>query len=390
MRLGVRKEAKDRATHSRFLLRGSSNSRELNVVLSTLMVRRKKDDVLHQLPAKLRQKVLLDVDSKSLAALQKQMETMSFATDTLFGAQERETASLASSVKNQVWFQLFRDVGRAKLPSIIEYVLEHLGDEDVGEKFLVFAHHKDVVAGICAALSSNKKPYICIDGTTPPGRRQPLVDTFQSDPKCRVAVLSILAAGTGLTMTAASFVLFAELYYNPGAMLQAEDRAHRIGQRSTVVVHYLVAKGTIDEQIFRLLNRKIAVLGETLDGVVGERLELAPGSQGEIHRKRAEEQLLNASQDDFVKDLLAMVQRGAASQDDVADAVFPAPVHEENMDADAALKAFLLAKSAAQAAPAEPVAALPAAPVNADEVLLRVRQRDTSANKFATFGFGGK
>ena len=70
------------------------------------------------------------------------------------------------------------------------------GEESTGPKFLVFAHHKDVIAGICKALAENKTDFICIDGGVPSGRRQDLVDHFQTDAKCRVAVLSILAAGT--------------------------------------------------------------------------------------------------------------------------------------------------------------------------------------------------
>jgi SWI/SNF-related matrix-associated actin-dependent regulator 1 of chromatin subfamily A len=76
------------------------------------------------------------------------------------------------------------------------------------------------------------------------------VKQFQTDDTCRIAVLSITAAGTGLTFTAANCVIFAELYWNPGHLRQAEDRAHRIGQKSSVTVQYLIGAGTIDEIIW--------------------------------------------------------------------------------------------------------------------------------------------
>jgi hypothetical protein len=63
----------------------------------------------------------------------------------------------------------------------------------------------------------------------------------------RAAVLSITAAGTGLTLHAAASVVFAELFWNPGQLQQAEDRAHRLGQKASVEVKYLVAKGTLDD-----------------------------------------------------------------------------------------------------------------------------------------------
>lgn len=64
----------------------------------------------------------------------------------------------------------------------------------------------------------------------------------------------------GLTFTAASHVVFAELYWNPGHIKQAEDRAHRIGQTSSVNVHYLIAKGTFDTVMWAMLNRKVPLL----------------------------------------------------------------------------------------------------------------------------------
>lgn len=72
---------------------------------------------------------------------------------------------------------------------------------------------------------------------------------------CLCVCLSFLQQG--LTLTAASHVVFAELYWNPGHMKQAEDRAHRIGQTASVNVHYLIAKGTFDTVMWAMLNRKV-------------------------------------------------------------------------------------------------------------------------------------
>ena len=96
--------------------------------------------------------------------------------------------------------------------------------------------------------------------------RQAAVARFQSDASVRAAVLSLRAAGQGLTLTAASTVVFAELDVTPGLMLQAEDRVHRIGQQEAVNIHYLVARGTLDERVWRMVERKHSVLGRTLDG----------------------------------------------------------------------------------------------------------------------------
>ena len=79
---------------------------------------------------------------------------------------------------------------------------------------------------------------------------------FQTDDNVRVALLSITAANSGLTLTAAQLVVFAELFWNPGILTQAEDRAHRIGQTDSVTVQYLVASG-------------ILYCGENLNWIVG-------------------------------------------------------------------------------------------------------------------------
>ncbi|KRZ94599.1 SWI/SNF-related matrix-associated actin-dependent regulator of chromatin subfamily A-like protein 1 [Trichinella sp. T8] len=87
-----------------------------------------------------------------------------------------------------------------------------------------------------------------------------LCDDFQACDKIRVALLSITAASTGLTLTSARLVVFAELFWNPGILVQAEDRAHRVGQLNSVLIIYLVAKGTADDNIWTMIKKKLEIL----------------------------------------------------------------------------------------------------------------------------------
>lgn len=90
------------------------------------------------------------------------------------------------------------------------------------------------------ALKKKKYSFVRIDGNVEIKERQDAVDRFQTDEKIMVALLSIAAAGVGLTLTASNTVIFAELHWTPGMLIQAEDRAHRIGQKNCVNCHYLI------------------------------------------------------------------------------------------------------------------------------------------------------
>ena len=96
---------------------------------------------------------------------------------------------------------------------------------------------------IAHVLDKNETHFIRIDGSTSSNMRKHYCDAFQTDDNVRVALLSITAANAGITLTAAHLVVFAELFWNPGILTQAEDRAHRIGQTDSVTVQYLVATG---------------------------------------------------------------------------------------------------------------------------------------------------
>jgi SWI/SNF-related matrix-associated actin-dependent regulator 1 of chromatin subfamily A len=114
----------------------------------------------------------------------------------------------------------------------------------------VFAHHKNVLDGIEKFIrgASDLPGYIRIDGSTPVDQRQEYVNQFQHDDDCRVALLSITAAGMGITLHAAAHVVFAELHWTPAYLAQAEDRVHRIGQRSHCLIHYVLARNTLGQQ----------------------------------------------------------------------------------------------------------------------------------------------
>uniref|UniRef100_M1A0E0 Chromatin remodeling complex subunit n=1 Tax=Solanum tuberosum TaxID=4113 RepID=M1A0E0_SOLTU len=133
-------------------------------------------------------------------------------------------------------------------------------------KFLIFAHHQSMIDSIHEYLLKKKVGCIRIDGSTPSALRQDLVTDFQEKETIKAAVLSIRAGGVGLTLTAASTVIFAELSWTPGDLIQAEDRAHRIGQVSSVNVCYLLANDTVDDIIWDVVQSKLDNLGQMLDG----------------------------------------------------------------------------------------------------------------------------
>merc|ERR1719375_2183466 len=165
--------------------------------------------------------------------------------------------------KHRLLMQMYVQTAEAKVAPVSEYVEDLISG---GCKFLVFGHHIFMLDALEAVAVRSKARYIRIDGSVSAAERHRRVKEFQEDEGVRVAVLGLLAAGVGITLTAASTVVFAELHWTPGVIVQAEDRAHRIGQKSSVNVHYLVASGTIDDIIWPCVSRKVEVVSAMCDG----------------------------------------------------------------------------------------------------------------------------
>lgn len=176
------------------------------------------------------------------------------------------------------------------------------------DKFLIFAHHICVLDAISEMLTRVEVRNIRIDGSTRPDIRKSNVNSFQNDPSIRCAVLSMKACSTGLTLTAASTVIFAELDWNPSILLQAEGRAHRIGQAQQVKSYFLIALGTSDDIMWNILQVKQRNLNPV--GLVGagdhfsQNLQLSKFDAGtELSTSRAakSEKRITGDDDDVIK-----------------------------------------------------------------------------------------
>jgi SWI/SNF-related matrix-associated actin-dependent regulator 1 of chromatin subfamily A len=116
---------------------------------------------------------------------------------------------------------------------------------------VVFGHHHDVLQSIYEKF---KDIAVIATGNETAEERDMAVQKFQNDPNVKLFVASIMAMGVGVTLTAASVAIFAEIEWRPGDLIQAEDRLHRIGQKNSVLIQYVIVDKSIDgfmlEKIF--------------------------------------------------------------------------------------------------------------------------------------------
>ncbi len=244
--------------------RGATNIEELNQKLKTVMLRRTKAEVLGELPPKTRQIIELDIDADTFKAAKKEEESILDEAGVSF---EDVVSSLSGPQINLtdegVVARLRRNTGEAKVKAAAAYIAEMLESHD---KILVFAHHRGVITELREMIYSLTQvmPVVIVGGMTD-GLKNESVEYFQNHAKQAVLIGQIEAAGVGLTLTAASLVIFVEQSWVPGDNTQAEDRLHRIGQTAeNIYAQYLVLNNTLDAHIARSNVAKQAVIDAVL------------------------------------------------------------------------------------------------------------------------------
>jgi len=266
---------------------GSSNLEELNFKMrEAFMVRRDKIDIMHELPPKRREIIMLADDGildkvnrevNKIADLLDEFKEMVGAIDlddqqetldamlTLFpedleGKSYAEIAGLMTNKQAAAFDEISlvrKALAVAKVPMVKEHVSKLV---EFGEKVIVFAHHNDVAD----ALRKHFPDFAFISGKVPAMKRQAQVDRLQDDPDCPGIICTIGSGGVGFTMTAARYVVFSEMTWLPTQMEQAEDRAWRWGQDNNVVAQYLVVNGSLDARFMELLVERMDIIERAL------------------------------------------------------------------------------------------------------------------------------
>jgi len=253
------------------VVEGSKNLDQLKTLIAPFFMRVRKEDIFQDLPPILWDQIPIPLDKSALTGndievLEKTITSM-FADKGATAGLDVLTAALASLDKHVALMSLRRMLGMAKLRGALEYLVDMLDNLPPERKVLVFAHHAEVIASLSRDLGAYSPAVLT--GKTNPREREQAVDKFLTDPKCRVFIGNIQAAGTAITLVGprckCSDVVFVESSWTPMDNAQAACRVHRIGQKDGVVARMLSASGTVDDLINSLLVRKAREFTQLFD-----------------------------------------------------------------------------------------------------------------------------
>lgn len=226
----------------------ASNVKELNWRLwQSCFFRREKAKVLKQLPEKTRQYLEVDITTRT-EYKRAENDLISY----LRNYKDADDEKIARSLRGEVMVKMgiLKAVSaRGKIKAAAEFIHDVI---DGGEKLIVFAYLKEVVY----ELKKIFPKAVTVTGEDNQSQKQYAVDQFQDNPDCKLIILNYKSGGTGLTLTAASRVAFVEFPWTFSDCEQAEDRAHRNGQKNNVNCYYFLGKDTIDEYMYQVIQTK--------------------------------------------------------------------------------------------------------------------------------------
>jgi len=247
-------------------------SQVLKAKISPFILRRLKGDVLKELPPKQEQIIYVDMEEKHKEFYNQRRNYYKSVLDKQIASSGIEGAKFAI-------FQAFNDLRQiASVPELkseesipsskIDAMFELL--EDIvanNHKVLIFANYLGALESIASKAEESGFEHLIMTGSTKD--RQALVDRFQSDKKISLFLMTLKVGGVGLNLTSADYVFIFDPWWNKAAENQAIDRAHRMGQKSTVFSYKMITKGTIEEKILELQGQKSDLSDRIISGDEG-------------------------------------------------------------------------------------------------------------------------
>lgn len=262
---------KDFDEDSEILIKGLSKQ------INPFILRRKKQDVVKELPDKLINDIYIELKDEQkklyVAELERVKEEMEKIIETegmnkaRFLILQLLTKLRQICIDPSIVYDNYKD-GSNKLEQLESIVNEYIKNN---HKILIFSSFKTALNIVKEKLNKAKIKTYMIDGSVPAKDRIEMVDNFNNNDGVKVFLIMLKSGGTGLNLATADVVIHLDLWWNPQAENQATDRAHRIGQKNTVEVIHLITKGTIEEKILELQNKKRILSDKLIDGEIRDK-----------------------------------------------------------------------------------------------------------------------
>nr|MBK5234385.1 DEAD/DEAH box helicase [Clostridium sp.] len=260
---------------------------ELNNHVKPFILRRTKIEVAKDLPAKIEHRISVEMtDEQKKVYLAYLLEAKGELEEDIeekgFNKSKFKVLSILTRLRQiccdpSTFIENYNG-GSGKMDALDE-ILENSLEE--GHRILIFSQFTRVLKNISNMLETKGINYMYLDGSTKSEKRVEMVKAF-NDGESQVFLISLKAGGTGINLTGADMVIHFDPWWNPAVEAQATDRAHRIGQKKTVEVIKLIARGTIEEKIFKLQQKKKEISQSVINDETGAELLLSQMSRHEI------------------------------------------------------------------------------------------------------------
>ncbi|MCB1092806.1 MAG: DEAD/DEAH box helicase, partial [Verrucomicrobiae bacterium] len=256
--------------------------------LQPVILRRLKSEVARDLPDKIEQVIYCDLKDEQRAVYDQILRESRATILDAEGNRKRMLALTALLRLRQACCDLRLlglpdlkpDDASVKLDTVEELIADAV---EGGHRVLIFSQFVEMLQGLVPILSERGWTYAYLDGQT--RNRGDVVRRFQERSDIPVFLISLKAGGFGLTLTEADYVFVLDPWWNPAVEAQAADRIHRIGQTKPATIYKLITRGTVEEKILRLQERKRSVITAAM-GDVGD--ESGPMMTGLTEREMLE------------------------------------------------------------------------------------------------------